>query len=189
MVCGVKGGAVVREENAAALVADEEAARAECPVWRGDGRIGEGDCVKEVEEVGSGVKPAVDVASEGVAFADVDDVGSGVHVVTVVTTAGVLTPDVGCGCCAVSSGGFGGRVDAGTADTVELGSGSAACRNSMIGDSDEDEVGSDVKGGDVDRGAGVPTADVDEVGSGVHVFKFCETGAMDVEEVGSEVHS
>lgn len=80
-------------------------------------------------------------------------------------------------------------MDAGTADTVVLGSGSAAFKNSMIGDSDEDEVGSDVIGGDVDRGAGVPTADVDEVGSGVHVCKICETGAMDVEEVGSEVHS
>ena len=79
-------------------------------------------------------------------------------------------------------------MDAGTDAPVELGSGSAASRNDMIGDSDEDEVGSDVRGGDVDRGAGVPTADVDEVGSGVHCT-FCETGAMDVEEVGSEVHS
>ena len=85
---------MVRGENAVAL-ADDEAARAE---WRGDGRSGDGDCVKDVEEVGSGVRAVVD-AIEGVAFADVDDVGSGVHVVTVVTTpAGVLAPEAGCGC-------------------------------------------------------------------------------------------
>lgn len=85
---------MVGGEKAGDLAADAEAPRAECPVCRGEGRNGDGDCVIDVEEVGSGVKAVVD-ASEGVALADVDDVGSGVHVVTVVMTASVLSPDVG----------------------------------------------------------------------------------------------